>query len=194
LVRNGTIVPCLFQSADELLSSLQTRAKALPYAYSTARTVNANCVLDLEAHFDRLGGVAEILNKSKMTTEEVCILVQPSLARALNAFFVGSAQVAVRTATVSATSAEARLTLLLGDLGHHGKPYDVIIFAEPLPPSPAWPVQLELRPGARDAPTLKTSNWVAARRHFKEQKFAESDEVILLGDDGRCYEGLSSIS
>jgi len=140
-----------------------------------------------------------------MSQEAVRALVLPSVSKALYCLLAAS----------SSQGSESRLTVVVGDLSSSTpsspssstspaispssspstapRALDVVVYAEPLPAAPKWPVQIDIRPGQRDDPELKSSIWVEARRSYKAQKDPESDEVVLVSsDDGRLYEGLSS--
>lgn len=210
LVRNGRVLACPYRTAEELLAScaspcappsvvlldedvvlllllfillspsLPLSLSSLADTYSTARTVGSRAVLDLGRHLARLADVPRLSDAraSPLSAGAVDALVLPSVSRALHTLL-----------RALPAHTEARLTLLLTT---NAGGYDVVVYAEPLPSAPSWPVQCEVRSGARESPTVKSSVWVEARRRLKEEKHAQSEEVVLLGDDGRLYEGLSS--
>lgn len=183
-----------FLCTRRLLYRTVPRLTLLLVVYTTARTVGARRILELPTHLERLCGVSALLQRAPLSATQVSALVLPSLTRALHAFRAASAPAPVPAATTPESSAqEARVMMCVGELGHGGVPYDVLVLAEPLPPPPAWPVSLECRRGiARVTPELKSSEWALRRKNFQAERLPDSEDVVLLGDDGRCYEGLSS--
>jgi branched-subunit amino acid aminotransferase/4-amino-4-deoxychorismate lyase len=81
---------------------------------------------------------------------------------------------------------EYRITIITSP-----SPFEMLAIAEKLPESPVS-VQVEVQILSRNAPQIKSTSWVANRQSAESRKHCESNEVLLMGEDGLITEGLSS--
>jgi len=58
--------------------------------------------------------------------------------------------------------------------------------------SPSGPTAVEVRLGRRSNPTVKSTRWILDRASFEAKKAKDTNEVVLVDEEGYFYEGLSS--
>eukprot|EP00918_Siedleckia_nematoides_P016670 GHVU01035834.1.p1 GENE.GHVU01035834.1~~GHVU01035834.1.p1 ORF type:complete len:288 (+),score=70.11 GHVU01035834.1:105-968(+) len=78
------------------------------------------------------------------------------------------------------------------DLEQTDQGFDLWMLAVPLPVHQPE-VQVEVRPGIREHPTAKSTQWVSARKPLEALRLAESNEVVIAApESGEIAEGLNS--
>eukprot|EP01126_Amoeba_proteus_P016706 TRINITY_DN1781_c0_g1_i8.p1 TRINITY_DN1781_c0_g1~~TRINITY_DN1781_c0_g1_i8.p1 ORF type:complete len:278 (+),score=31.31 TRINITY_DN1781_c0_g1_i8:75-908(+) len=164
-----------YKSSSEFVAS-QHRG-----VYTTARTVEQTSILDLPRHISRLtqGSFPFSLN-----LEEVTQLILPSLSEVVYFFHD-------RYKKQDDKISETRITICVSiPEGSVTKDSLIIsLYGEPLPPPPLPPIYVELRVGKRENPQSKSISWALERKKFLPT--GKVEEVVLM-DDGKIYEGLSS--
>ena len=163
-------------------------------AYTTARTVDKRTlVFEYDAHLKRL---VETLSKMEETDvdPETTVYAPEKLEPAVRACFAA----AVNAAPLG-DGDEGKVTVLCA----HGKHaidagwcddggLAVRAVCERLPPRPAQPVRAVAFGAPRKNAAAKAVSWVRDREGLEKRKPADANEVVLVDDEGRLLEGLSS--
>jgi len=174
LGENKRLIPCTFQSSEDLLSH-EPRG-----AYTTGRTVNRNSVLEFDFHVNRL-------SESFNTIFEKQLLENQSLAPILLASL--NLGVASFTSQNPNISHEMKLTLFLTKPSENEA--NLFTHVTELPSFPES-VTVEARRAERHNPTIKDTEWVRLRKKLEELKSPESNDVLLVTDTGDILEGSQS--
>lgn len=154
-------------------------AEAPRGAYTTARTVRSRAVFEFEAHVERLVASAKAMEAPPEAAINMEQRLRDAMASAVHAFERNN----------PGNDGEVRLTALLTWEGNEN---ELLCHAGPLPPRPKQPVKVLVRGEPRSNAKAKDSEWVRDRKPLEDSKPKDVNEVILEGEDGSLYEGLSS--
>eukprot|EP00890_Picochlorum_soloecismus_P001160 jgi/Picsp_1/2044/NSC_05509-R1_protein len=154
-------------------------------AYTTARTVGGNKVFELAFHLNRIVESLLLMHETEDRNkqehdrlERLKFQLVESMKEGVHGFQSvygdhGELKITVLV-TVSNNIPQIRTHVMeLGNRARH--PVKVMISGHP-----------------RDNPEAKDSEWVRERKILEKEKPDDYNEVILVGDDGALFEGLSS--
>ena len=154
-------------------------------AYTTARTVGGNKVFELSFHLNRIVESLLLMHETEDRNKEEhqrlerlkCQLVE-SMKEGVHGFQSvygdhGELKITVLV-TVSNNIPQIRTHVM--ELGERAR----------------YPVKVMVTGHPRDNPEAKDSEWVRERKMLENEKPDDYNEVILVGDDGALFEGLSS--
>jgi len=172
---NRQIIPCSFNSAEEMLSH-EPRG-----AYSTGRTVNRNSVLELDFHVQRMkSSFHSIFTHTNMISDQ-CMhnLLFPSLQLGVNTFVKKYPEI----------KGDMKLTLFLTEDSNR-MDKDAILFTH-VSPLPIFPksVNVEVRRASRHNPNVKDTEWVKLRKELDLKKAMDVNEVLIATESGDILEG-----
>lgn len=156
-------------------ASLDEATRGLPGgAYTTFRTFGARRVLCMDSHYERLEETAWLAGITIHLDHE---LIRTTLGQALE----------------KAGNHESRVRLIV-DLEQ--TPGDIYILVEPLHvPAPGaylHGVRVVTRPMQRENPKAKLTNFIHTASTVRHQLPEGINEALMVGEDGRVLEGLSS--
>lgn len=158
-------------------------------AYTTARTVGGNCVFELSFHLQRIIDSLEIMEESlgaKAGFDDAA--VEHGTALELKNIVVSSMREAVREFSKT-YSGELKITVLV--VMEEGLPR-VWTHVTSLGPQAAHPIKVIIHGHPRDNAEAKDSEWVRERRSLEKTMPSDVNEIVLIGEDGDLFEGLSS--
>ncbi|KAI8108773.1 hypothetical protein M9435_005190 [Picochlorum sp. BPE23] len=158
-------------------------------AYTTARTVGGNCVFELSFHLQRIIDSLEIMEESlgaKAGFDDAA--VEHGTALELKNIVMSSMREAVREFSKTC-SGELKITVLV--VMEEGRPR-VWTHVTSLGPQAAHPIKVIIHGHPRDNAEAKDSEWVRERRSLEKTMPSDVNEIVLIGEDGDLFEGLSS--
>lgn len=158
-------------------------------AYTTARTVGGNCVFELSFHLQRIIDSLEIMESSlgaKAGFDDSD--VEHGTALELKGVVMGSMREAVREFSKTCPG-EVKITVLV--VMEEGSPR-VWTHVTSLGPQAAHPIKVIIHGHPRDNAEAKDSEWVRERQSLEKTMPSDVNEIVLIGEDGGLYEGLSS--
>lgn len=152
-------------------------------AYTTARTVGGNNVFELSFHLDRLVHSLELMGEDVGDVIGLKKRIVSSMIDAIHGYRSMYQQ--------GGTNAELKITVLV-TAAHGSMPPQVRTHVTELGGRAIYPVKVMIRGAPRENAEAKDSEWVRERKCLMEQKPADVNEVVLVGQGGSLYEGLSS--
>ncbi|WPT13991.1 hypothetical protein PSENEW3_00000123 [Picochlorum sp. SENEW3] len=158
-------------------------------AYTTARTVGGNCVFELSFHLQRIIDSLEIMEESlgaKAGFDDAA--VEHGTALELKNVVMSSMREAVLEFSKTC-SGELKITVLV--VMEEGLPR-VWTHVTSLGPQAAHPIKVIIHGHPRDNAEAKDSEWVRERRSLEKTMPSDVNEIVLIGEDGDLFEGLSS--
>lgn len=158
-------------------------------AYTTARTVGGNCVFELSFHLQRIIDSLEIMESSlgaKAGFDDTT--VEHGSALELKNNVMSSMREAVREFSKTC-SGELKITVLV--VMEEGVPR-VWTHVTSLGPQAAHPIKVIIHGHPRDNAEAKDSEWVRERQSLEKTMPSDVNEIVLIGEDGDLFEGLSS--
>eukprot|EP01069_Polyplicarium_translucidae_P002701 Polyplicarium_translucidae@DN2106_c0_g1_i2.p1 len=156
-------------------------------SYTSARTVGRRAIFGFDAHVDRLVGSAVSMieadsdtNKARVDIADVKERLTEDLAAALEySKFEGELFI---TSLVSWTTP---------DFSTPASGIDLYSLVRPIPNHPES-VLVDAMFAFRSAVAVKDSRWASLREVYSSKKSEDSNEVLLMSDEGMLTEGLSS--
>lgn len=157
-------------------------------AYTTARTVGGSSIFELRFHIQRLATSARLMLEAEGASNHESVTEDTLLAPKV----MSSIQSAVQTYRQFSgdETSELKVTVLL--TWNETGASKVSTHISHMGPRPSRPVKAQVRGAPRNNAEAKDSQWVIQRKQLENQKPTDVNEVLLVGEDGSLYEGLSS--
>lgn len=184
LVCNGEEQSCDLLSEQFLLSFPRG-------PYTTARTHLQNSVFEFEFHNRRIAESTKLMVEAGTLPRPAAfpLLTDPA---ALRDPYLDCTRRAVSLFRARRPDVgEMKLTTLLS-VESPGAAHSLYVHVQPLGDRPAAPVKIQVMGAPRNNALAKDSGWVADRQGLWAARAADVHEIVLCGEDGSLFEGLSS--
>eukprot|EP01100_Stratorugosa_tubuloviscum_P007901 TRINITY_DN3271_c0_g1_i1.p1 TRINITY_DN3271_c0_g1~~TRINITY_DN3271_c0_g1_i1.p1 ORF type:complete len:287 (-),score=117.96 TRINITY_DN3271_c0_g1_i1:99-959(-) len=172
----SSIVVINGEISDRVVSAAQLLNDFPRGAYTGARTINRNSIVEFSMHLKRLANSLSNLTGNKFEIDQIKELILPSLRIGMLKFIELNEKVE-----------ELKITILLCSDSSH---FYVHIAELNIPKSPAIAEIRGTQP--RENPSIKDSNWAKKRVIYESLMNPNTNEVILKDLEGNLYEGLAS--
>jgi branched-subunit amino acid aminotransferase/4-amino-4-deoxychorismate lyase len=154
-------------------------------AYTTARTVGGNKVFELSFHLNRIVESLLLMHETEDRSKE-----EHERLERLKLQLVESMKEGVHGfQSVYGDHGELKITVLVTVANNIPQ---IRTHVMELGERARYPVKVMVTGHPRDNPEAKDSEWVRERKILENEKPDDYNEVILVGDDGALFEGLSS--
>jgi len=158
--------------------------------YTTGRTHHRNSIFEFDFHNSRIAESTSLMVAagSLARPTDFARLTDPATLRPE---FLATLRTAVKHFGEEHSEGEMKVTTLLNVDESSGK-HQLLVHVQPLGIRPDLPVKVQILGHPRENAAAKDSLWITAREGLWEGREANTHEVILMDDDGRLMEGLSS--
>jgi len=195
-VHNDKLVPFPYEKTEDFL------LEGKRGAYTTARSVDQRAVFEFEAHVERLVETTRLMMESDEAGGGECLSKHGDALcfTKLRPKVLGSVKVGMeafreqqsakaKLENEGGKDEEMKLTLLLT---WDAENMDIYTLVTPLGERPAQPVKVQIGGKPRQNALAKDSEWTRQRRELEQAKPRDCNEVILVDDEGRLFEGLQT--
>lgn len=163
------------------LTSVQWLEKSERGAYTTARTVGGGHVFELSFHIKRLVDSLKLMGSEPLDEQKLVDQIRASIRGGVKGFR--------EIVSVEGDCPELKITVLVSV--HNGIP-KVTTHVTRLGARARHPVKVMIHGAPRENAAAKDSEWVRKRKTLVDEKPDDVNEVVLVGDGGALFEGLSS--
>lgn len=183
-VHNNKRVPFPYQSTQDFLL-LGKRG-----AYTTARSVDRKAVFEFEAHVERLVKTTKLMLEAEGRTQEFISSHDDLLSYdKLRPKIVDSISCGMKAFAAQNGDQEMKIIVLMT---WESDGFDIYTLIVPLGERPSQPVKVQIGGKPRENALAKDSEWIRQRRELELARPEDCNEVILVDDAGRLFEGLQT--